>query len=37
MLQMDENSKGLDKVFESVPDAISKVVDLFKKNKENKE
>ncbi len=36
LLQMDENSKGLDKIFESVPDAVSKVVDLFKKNKEDK-
>ena len=36
LLQMDENSKGLDKIFESVPDAVSKVIDLFKKNKEDK-
>lgn len=36
LLQMDENSKGLDKIFESVPEAVSKVVDLFKKNKEDK-
>ena len=36
LLQMDENSKWLDKIFESVPEAVSKVVDLFKKNKEDK-
>lgn len=37
LLQMDENSKGLGKIFESAPEAISKVVGLFKKKKENDE
>ncbi len=33
LLQLNEGSKGMDKIFEAAPDAISKVADLFKKNK----
>lgn len=33
LLQMDEESKGLNKIFESAPEAISKLAGLFKKNK----
>ena len=33
LLQLNEGSKGIEKIVESAPDAISKVADLFKKNK----
>lgn len=37
LLPMDDGGKGLDKIFESAPEAISKVIGLFKKKKENDE
>ncbi len=36
LLQMEDNNKGIGKILESVPDAVSKLMHLFKDKKEDR-